>query len=430
MRPTIERRHFLKTSAVGIAASFGVWSERPVRASRSPNEKLNIAAVGTGGMAGADLQRLSGENIVAICDVDENTLGTAAKKYPAAEKYFDFRIMLEMEQARIDAVMVATPDHVHAAASVMAMRMGKHCFCEKPLAWSIHEARLMSRLAAEKKLATQMGINVHASENYRAVVDIIKSGAIGPVREAVVWCAKAWGGKPPVELSPPPASLHWDLWLGPAPERPFAPRVYHPGQWRRWWDFGSGTLGDMACHLVDLPFWALDLRRPVSVETEGPPIDAETTPLGLTVRYDFPSRGDLPPVKLVWHDGDRAPKEVAGHAVPGMGVMFIGDKGQMFADYNGYKLYPEEQFHSYQAPPRKTPKSVGHWQEWIDACKSGSATTCDFDYSAALTETVLLGNVAYRVGKKVTWDAEAGKAVACPEAEPYLHREYRKGWTL
>ena len=432
MKQPFTRRRFLQsTTAATTAATFGVWSERAAKASLSPNEKLNIAAVGTGGMAAGDLKQLAGENIVAICDVDENTLNAAAKKYSGAEKYFDFRVMLEKEQSRIDAVMVATPDHIHAPASVMAMRLGKHCFCEKPLAWSVNETRLMSTLAAEKKLATQMGINIHANENYRRVVEVIKSGAIGPIHEVVVWCFKAWGGgKRPTESFAVPVNLHWDLWLGPAPERPFAPGVYHPAEWRRWWDFGCGTLGDMACHLVDLPFWALDLRGPTSVESEGPPVDPETAPLGMTVRYEFPARGEQPALKLTWHDGDRTPKEVAGHAVPGMGIMFIGEKGQMFADYGHYKLYPEDQYKDFTPPPQTIPKSVGHWQEWIDACKSGTPTTCNFDYSGALTEAVLLGNVAYRAGKKVTWDAAAAKPLDCPEAVQFLGREYRQGWTL
>jgi predicted dehydrogenase len=432
LKSSLNRRRFLQ-SAGGASALLigGVWSERPARASLSPNEKLNIAAVGTGGMAGGDLHNLAHENIVAICDVDDNTLGRASQIYSKAEKYNDFRLMLEKEQPRIDAVMVATPDHVHASASLMAMRMGKHCFCEKPLAWSVEETRIMSALAAEKKLATQMGINVHAQNNYRRVVEVIQSGAIGPVQEVVVWCGKAWGGgKRPQGTFEVPATLKWDLWLGPAPERPFAPGVYHPAQWRRWWDFGCGTLGDMACHLVDLPFWALGLRSPTTIEAEGPPVDSETAPLGMTVRYEFAAKGDHPAIKLTWHDGNRVPKEIAGRKASFMGVMFLGEKGQMYADYGSYKLYPEEQFKGFTPPPQTIPNSVGHWKEWTDACKSGTPTTCNFDYSGALSQTVLLGNVAYRAGKKLEWDGAAGKVTNCPEAAQFLGREYRKGWTL
>jgi predicted dehydrogenase len=276
-----------------------------------------------------------------------------------------------------------------------------------------------------------MGIQIHANNNYRRVVELIQSGAIGPIQEVVVWCGKAWGGgKLPAGTFEAPASLKWDLWLGPAPERPFAPNVYHPKEWRRWWDFGCGTLGDMACHLVDLPFWALDLRSPTTVETEGPPVDSETAPLGMTVRYEFAATSNRPAVKLTWHDGNRIPKAVADHKAGFMGIMFLGEKGQLYADYGSHKLYPEEQFKGFTPPSPSIPNSVGHWKEWTEACKSGSPTTCNFDYSAALSETVLLGNVAYRAGKKIEWDGAAGKVTNCPEAAQYLGREYRQGWTL
>ncbi len=426
------RRDFLKTTAAASAAlSFGVWSERCPAQSKSPNEKLNIASVGTGGMAGADLNELSGENIVAICDIDENMLNAAAGRYKQAKKYVDYRQMFEKEDKSFDAVLVSTPDHIHAPASIMAMKMGKHCYCQKPLAHEIGEVRAMAKIAAEKKLVTQMGIQIHGTDNYRRVVEIVQSGAIGTVSEAVVWCGKNWGGgKRPQGVFEVPKHLHWDLWIGPAPVRPYAPEAYHPGQWRRWWDFGTGTLGDMACHLMDLPFWALGLRYAASVEAEGPAVDAETTPIGMTVRLEFPAVGGKPPVKLTWHDGDRTPKEVAGHPVPGMGVMFIGDKGQMFADYGGCKLYPEDKFKEFKAPPQTIPASIGHWKEWVKACKDGGPTTCNFDYAAALTEAVLLGNVAYRTGKKLQWDAQTMKATNCPEADKYISTVHRAGWEV
>ena len=426
------RRRFLGTS-LATGAALTLAAPAFVRG-RGLNEKLNIATIGTGGMGGADLDSLAGENIVALCDVDENTLNVAAGRFPKAKKYFDFRKMLESEEKQIDAVQVSTPDHIHAPASVMAMKMGKHCFCQKPLAHDVTEARTMAKLAAEKKLATQMGTQIHAGDNYRRVVEIVQSGAIGPVREAVVWCGKDWGGGRHRKAEAPPKHLHWDLWLGPAAERPYEPGVYHPQEWRRWWDFGTGTLGDMACHLMDLPFWALGLKHPLSVEAEGPPVDPDTTPTGMKVTLEFPARGGAPsgspPVKFTWSDGNRTPKQVAGHDVPFMGVMFIGEKGQMFADYGGYRLYPEEQFKGFRPPPQTIPASIGHYAEWIRACKEGTPTTCNFGYSGALSEAVLLGNVAYRVGKKFQWDAENLKAVNCPQADQYLRREYRQGWTL
>jgi len=270
-----------------------------------------------------------------------------------------------------------------------------------------------------------------AEENYRRVVEIVQSGALGDVTEVHVWVGKGWGGgeRPPGGQQPP-ATLNWDLWLGPAPERPFWPGRYHPAQWRRWWDFGQGTLGDMGCHFMDLPFWALALRHPTSCAAEGPPVHPETCPLGLVVRYQFPQRGKLPPVSLTWYDGNRTPGEVAGQRVPGNGVMFVGTAGQMFADYGTYRLFPTEKFAGYQPPQPSIPRSLGHYAEWIKACQDGSPTTCNFDYSGALSETVLLGNVAYRAGERLEWDAAQVKATNCPAADQYLRKQYRPGWEV
>ncbi|NOX56321.1 MAG: gfo/Idh/MocA family oxidoreductase, partial [Planctomycetes bacterium] len=257
------------------------------------------------------------------------------------------------------------------------------------------------------------------------------SGAIGEVTEVHVWVGKGWGGgERPKGGQEPPPYLNWDLWLGPAPWRPYWPNIYHPANWRRWWDFGQGTLGDMACHYMDLPFWALKLRYPITCEAEGPPVHPETCPLGLIVRYEFPARENLPPVKLTWYDGNRVPKEVAGEKVPRSGVMFVGSEGKMYANYSTYRLYPEEKFQGYQPPPPSIPRSIGHHAEWIKACKEGTPTTCNFDYSGPLTEAVLLGNVAYRTGTKLQWDAAVLKATNCPEADKYIRKEYRSGWEV
>jgi len=299
-----------------------------------------------------------------------------------------------------------------------ALESGKHVYCEKPLTHSVFEARRVAETATKAKLATQMGTQIHAGNNYRRVVEMIRAGAIGPVKEVHVWVGKAWGGGERPEKTPPvPEHIHWDLWIGPA-------------DWRRWWDFGQGTLGDMACHFVDLPFWALKLRHPTRIHATGPEVHPETCPLGLQVEYDFPAREDLPPVKLIWRDGNMTPKEVAGHKVPGSGVMFIGEKGEMFANYGSFKLYPEKEYADYQPPEQTIPNSIGHHKEWIVACKTGAPTTCNFDYSGALTEAVLLGNVAFRAGKELHWDAEQLKATNCPAAEEFIRTEYRKGWSL
>ena len=429
----VNRRQFLRITAMaGAAASAGACGAPAAIPSRSPNEKLNIAGVGVAGRAAGDLAGVAGENIVAICDVDENRLAAASKKYTGAKTFVDFRRMLQEMDKQIHAVVVGTPDHTHAPASAMAMRMGKHCYCEKPLTHEVYEARTLARLAAKHKLATQMGTQIHACSNYRRVVELVQSGAIGPITDVHVWCGKDWGGgRRPKDNPPVPEHIHWDLWLGPAPERPYNP-CYLPGAWRRWWDFGTGTLGDMACHYMDLPFWALKLRHPTTVETEGPPVDPEGCPHKLIVRYEFPARGDMPACRLTWYDGSNRPKLPAAWGIPvgGAGVVFVGQQGQMFADYGSWRLYPEAKFAGFKPPEPTIPDSIGHHKEWIVACKTGSPTTCSFDYSGALTEAVLLGTVAYRVGKKLKWDGENLKATGCPEADQYLRREYRQGWTL
>jgi predicted dehydrogenase len=284
------------------------------------------------------------------------------------------------------------------------------------------------------KLATQMGNQGHSNANTRRIVEIVRSGAIGPVREVHAWTNRPiWpqGKDRPAGSDPVPDYLKWDLWLGPAPERPYHP-TYQPANWRRWWDFGNGTLGDMACHVMDLAFWALDLRHPTTVEAQGPPVHPETAPPWLTVKYEFPAIGARQPVTLTWYDGDKKPEILAEHKLPawGMGVLFVGEKGMLMADYGRRKLYPEADFKDFEPPKPSIPKSIGHHAEWIAACKDGRPTTCNFDYSGALTEAVLLGAVAYRTGQKLEWDAANLKATNCPDAERYLRREYRKGWTL
>ena len=342
--------------------------------------------------------------------------------------------MLEETEKSVDAVMVSTPDHTHAPAAAMAMRLGKHCYCEKPLAHTVYEARVLAQLAKEKNLVTQMGTQIHAEDNYRRAVELVQEGVIGPVSEVRVWCQVKYGGlKRPAETPPVPANLHWDLWLGPAPARPYHP-CYVPFHWRNWWDFGTGGLGDFGCHLMDLAFWALKLRRPATIAAEGPPVDADSSSHGLTVHYEYAARGELPPVKLTWYDGDKAadPGLPPGYDIPvgNMGVLFIGKEGMLRADYGSRTLYPEKKFKGFKPPQPTIPNSIGHHKEFFEACKSGGSTTCNFHYAGALTEAVLLGVVAYRVGKKLEWDAARLKASNCPEADPYIRGRYRKGWTL
>ncbi|MGB6042430.1 MAG: Gfo/Idh/MocA family oxidoreductase [Pirellulales bacterium] len=427
---SLNRRDFLKTSSAAIIAG-GVYSGVAAAESTSANGKLNIACIGTANQARFSIGNVSAENIVAVCDIDKNYLDRAAHDFPGARTYTDYRELIAKEGDKVDAVTVAIADHGHAPASLRAIRAGWHVYCEKPLTHTVHEARVIAEAAAKQGVATQLGTQMHAQENYRRVVEMIQSGVIGDVNEVHVWVGKAWGGgELPEGGQDPPASLSWDLWLGPAPERPFWTGRYHPAQWRRWWDFGQGTLGDMACHYMDLPFWALKLRHPTSCEAEGPEVHPETCPMGLIVRYEFPARENMPATKLTWYDGNMTPREVAGNRVPGSGVMFVGREGQMFADYENYRLFPTEKFAGYKPPQPTIPRSIGHHAEWLKACRDGSPTTCNFDYSGALSESVLLGNIAFRTGQALEWDAANLRATNCPAADKYIKKEYRKGWEV
>ncbi len=430
-RNPLSRRDFLQRgSAVTLSAGLWRWNEAHAD-STSPNEKLNIACIGTANRAEADIEGVQGEHIVALCDVDRDYLDRASKDITGVRRYADYREMLEAEAGKIDAVVIATADHQHAPAAIRAIRKGLHVYCEKPLTHTVQEARLIADAAREQGVATQMGTQIHAQDNYRRVVELVQAGTIGDISDVHVWVGKVWGGGDrPAEAQKPPASLNWELWLGPAPERPYAAGQYHPAQWRRWWDFGQGTLGDMACHYMDLPFWALNLRHPVRCETEGPPVNAETCPMGLVVRYEFPERDGRGPVRLTWYDGDRIPSEIAGQRVPQSGLMFIGSEGMLYADYGNYRLFPSEKFAGFKPPAPTIPASIGHHAEWIKACKEGTPTTCNFDYSGALSEAVLLGNVAYRCGQPLEWDAVNLKAVNCPAADRYLRKDYRPGWEM
>lgn len=429
-RRAISRRDFVKGGVLAAAAAGFPGIARGRSA-----EKLRIAVVGTGNQADWNLRQIAGEQVVALCDVDSNYLDKAAAAHREARRFRDFREMLSAS-IDFDAVLVAAPDHIHGPAAAMALRRGKHVYCEKPLAHSVDEVRTLSRLAAEKKLVTQMGIQIHAGGNYRRVVELVRSGAIGRIREVHVWCERAWSGGRYGEAKPAPAHLDWNLWLGPAAEHAFCDGI-HPAEWRRFWSYGAGTLGDMACHHLDLPFWALDLKHPRTIQAEGPPADAVGAPAWLIVRYEFPEEGGRPPVTVTWYDGGKRPERLAalktkeGAALEwGDGTLFVGEEGLVIADYGRHLLLRDNQVTDFTPPEKSIPESIGHHAEWIAACKAGSATTCNFDYAGVLTEAVLLGVVSYRVGRKLDWNAKELRAAGCPEADRYIRHEYRKGWEL
>jgi len=426
----ITRRQILRT---GAAATAGIWITSGLHSSnaQSPNDKLNIAFIGIGGQGRSNLDQLTQENITALCDVDDERAGNAYDKHPKAKAFFDYRKMLEQMDSQIDAVVVSTPDHHHYHPSMMAMGMGKHLYCEKPMAHSIFEIRGMTELAREKKLATQLGVQRHTIGNMHRVVEIIQSGVIGDVKEVY---SKLGGdrGMPamPTDFPPVPEHLKWDLWLGPAQDRKYSPD-YCPYKWRFWWDFGTGETGNWGCHILDIPYWALKLEHCTGVTAWGPEADPQRSPKSLFTKYAFPARGDLPPVTLHWYHTDKPIKELLERDIPQSGNnIFIGSKGILVCDFKNRKLYPEDKFADFNAPDRFIPDSPGFRQEWIDACKGGKNATCNFDYSGPMAETVILGNTCYRAGKDFDWKHNPMTAVNCPEAEAYLRPAFRKGWTV
>ena len=430
MNWTINRREALKTAA---ALGAGFWiggSQQAAADSRSPNEKLNLAVIGVGGRGAANLGGVARENIVALCDVDDLRSGKAYEKFPQAKKYYDYRKMLDEMEGQIDGVVISTPDHTHFHPAMLAMRMGKHCYCEKPMAHNVAEVRAMTEMARKMKVATQLGVQRHTMENMHRVVELIQSGAIGQVKEVHSWIGGSRGMPAvPTERPAVPSTLKWDLWLGPVAERPYHP-TYAPYGWRFWWDFGTGETGNWGCHILDIPYWALGLTYPTRVDASGPEPHPQTTPKQMATRFEFPAAGQRGPVTLHWYHAAGGPPILKELGITGGGNnLFIGTKGMLLCDFNKRKLLPEKDFAGFEAPPETVPKSPGFYREWIEACKGGPAATCNFDYTGPMSETVLLGNVAYRAGG-FEWDAQSLTAGGNDRAGQYLRAEYRKGWEL
>jgi predicted dehydrogenase len=438
----ISRREAIKAGAIA-AAAFTIVPRHVLGGpgQTPPSEKLNLAAVGVGGMGSGDIRSVASQNIVALCDVDEQALARNAKDFPKAKLYADFRKMLET-QKDIDAVVVATPDHNHAVVSIMAMKMGKHVHCQKPLTHSVFEARLMGNVARESKVATQMGNQGQASESARLIAETISSGAIGAVREVHAGSNRfppisPRGIRRPSETPPAPSHLNWDLWLGPAPERPYHP-TYHPFSWRGWWDFGTGVLGDIGCHQLSAVFKALKLGHPVSIEASSsnqqcpPEIANQTAPLSSITRWVFPSGGDRAAVTVTWWDGGLKPPcpeefETSAKFAEGDWLLIVGDKGKMYGD----QIIPATKAKDVGAPPRVLPRSPGHYVEWIQACKGGAPAGSNFvDHAAHLAEVVLLGNIAIRTKEKLLWDGSNLRFTNSEAANQLINPSYRTGWSV
>ncbi|MBN2272531.1 MAG: Gfo/Idh/MocA family oxidoreductase [Sedimentisphaerales bacterium] len=432
----MKRRTFLKQSAV-IGAGLVVAKSGILRAGNSPSEKLNIAVIGVGGRGGSNLNDVRSENIVALCDVNGNNLASAAKQFPDAKTYVDWRKCLE--QKNIEAVVCSTTDHTHAFVNVWAMNRGMHVYSEKPLANSVEEAHLVraTYLKNKDKLATQMGTQIHASDNYRRMVELIRGGAIGTPSEVRVWCSRTpAGGSYLPEVKPIPDYLNWDLWVGPATFQPYNPG-YVGGclKWNRFWDFGSGQIGDMGSHMMDMAYWGLDLKIPTTCKAEGSEQNSDTLPIWLTAEWDHPANDWRPAIKAYWYDGGKKPgmpSEAFDREKLFKGAMFKGDKGWLLADYDWRILMLRGDMTHYKSPKADEliPPSIGHHKEWIVACKTDKKTLCNFDYSGALVEANMLALVAYRVGKPLDWDSKNMKATNCPEADQYIRKTYRQGWVL
>ena len=452
----ISRRDFMygagaAFSAMTIVPSYVLGGPRHI----PPSETIQVAGVGVGGVGHNQLRNISQQantKIVVLCDVDDVYAGRTYDYFPKARRYRDFRQMLEAEADKIDAVYCGTPDHTHTVIGIAALRKGKHVCCVKPLTRTIDEVRILTKAARQAGVATQVTASSNTSENACRLCEMIWDGAIGEVREAHCWSNRPlW---PQGMLRPPgrdevPGTLDWDLWIGPASMRPFKdkwppehlalsqvnsrrprPAVYHPWNFRGWWDFGTGALGDMGCHHFNTVFRALKLRYPTSISASSSIVFDETAPLASVVTFDFPAREGMPPLRLFWYDGGLKPPRPAeleaGRDLPSQGNMYVGDKGKILDN----RIIPESKMKAYKLPPKTLQRRSGTWGEWVEAIRGGQAAGCNFDWASIITEAVLLGNIAIRRGKTLNWDAESTKFTNDSDANKYVKEPYRSGWSL
>jgi len=413
------------------------------RAADGPADRLNVAVIGVGGRGEANLKGMKGQNVVALCDVDEARAGKAFATHPGVRRFTDFRKLFDACERQIDGVVISTPDHTHFHPAWWALERNKHLYLEKPLAHEVEEVRRLCDAARAKGLATQLGSQRHALAGLRAGVEFVKAGTIGAVTEVHSWIASDRGMPEPLgAVKPPPPTLDWDLWLGPVPERPYRPGLA-PYDWRFWWEFGTGETGNWGCHILDIPFWALDLGHPVRVSGGGSTPDPERTPTSLVSRLDFPARTSatgsaLPPVSLHWHQGRPPILDDLGLDAPDANgkrpsrdtnTLFIGTEGMLLCGFDGWRLLPAERFADVRKPPQTLPPSPGFYREWFDACRGGPAATCHFGYAGPLAESVLLANIAYRIQGDFAWDA-AALTSGRDDVDRLLRREYRPGWAV
>jgi predicted dehydrogenase len=438
----LNRRQFIRRSAAAAAAFTIVPRHVLGDGQTPPSEKLNIAGIGVGGQGGGDLHEMATDNIVALCDVDWNKAANTFNTYPKAKRFKDYRQMLDKIGKEIDAVMIATPDHMHAPITLAALRAGKHVYVEKPMAHSIEEARVMTRVAQETGLVTQMGNMGHGGEGLRLTKEWIDAGAIGTVKEVHGWSDRPgnWWPQPakrPTRTPPVPPQLDWNLWLGAAPTRPYSP-AYHPFAWRGWFDFGTGALGDMAVHNLDSGFYVLDLGAPTAAESKSSELGHESYPHWQIITFEFPAKDRRPPVTMTWYDGGKLPEKRPelgdDFKFADNGIMFVGDKGAMVC--GGWAgeptLFPQSRRSEFQLPPKSIPRSIGHRAEWIQACKDRKPqdAKAGFAYSGPFTEALLVGNLATRLQKRIEWNGAAMKATNAPEADWLIHKKYREGFGL